>query len=391
MMKKGFVILLVLGLACAEFCAEEPSEADDEWIPVPLEEIERATLHHWSSRTQPATPETLPEEQAEPTGKSPTSAPSEDESAGPDSEAPPPPPRLSPEEIARRLRSKGASPVVLPRGVKARSAAVAAATSGGESDGGPSASEGQAVAGRIGRVKKIPRPGTEAEAFVVTFENNRRLPYESPRRLLPCRLLEEVETYLEAHPDVRFRFSGETTRDTKYSYLLLQRVAIVEEDVTDVEPPPVAKSPARKATTQPAGEDTTTGLIAEMLQDRPGRAIRTTPAPRRKADENVNSVAPAGETPFTPGKRELVVDRIIRVIQEPEGKWWQARFESDNTLREPPLRILPGLRLEWIKMMMADSGKSDMLLRVSGDVTYYRGKRYLMLRKVLRQRNMDEF
>jgi hypothetical protein len=225
----------------------------------------------------------------------------------------------------------------------------------------------------------------------VTFENNRSLPYQSPRRLLPCRLLEELETHIQSNPDARYRISGETTRDTKHVYLLLQRVAIVDEGVTDVEPDDVPdEASATQPATQPSGGETT-DLIAQMMRDRTGRAVKIAPSPRRKAEENVESVAPAGQTPFHPGKRDLVVDRIVRIIRDPESSWWEARFESDNTLREPPLRVLPGLRLEWIKMTMNQSGKSDLRLRVSGDITYYKNKRYLMLRKVLRQRDMDEF
>jgi hypothetical protein len=228
---------------------------------------------------------------------------------------------------------------------------------------------------------------------MVTFENNRTLPYQSPRLLLPCRLLEELETHLQANPNARYRLSGETTRDTKNVYMLLQRVAIVEEGVTDIEPetPTVEeKTPASQPASQSA-DNPTTGLIAQMLQDRPGRAMKITATPSRKATENIESVAPAGRRPFDPGKRDLVVDRIVRILPEPGGEWWQARFESDNTLREPPLRILPGLRLEWIKMSLEETGNTDMRLRVSGDITYYKGKRYLMLRKVLRQRDLDEF
>lgn len=380
MPKKRFVIVPVLCLLCAGLCAPAlAQEENDEWVPVPLEEIEQATLRHMTPETQPTAPEVLPEadarqeatEESPDVRETPSSQPADSQPNAATTNAA----RLSPEEIARRLRSNGPSPVVPARGAKPK-----------RTIDPTIATEGQAVAGRIGRIEKVNASG----AYLVTFENNRTLPYESPRLLLPCRLLEELETHLEANPDARYRLSGETTRDGKHSYLLLQRVAIVDEGVTDVEPvaPPV--DPTATPDTQPAGDETA-GLIAQMLQDRPGTAVKITPSPHRKADENVASVAPAGKTPFTPGKQDLVVDRIIRVIREPGSEWWMARFESDNTLREPPLRILPGLRLEWIKMTMAESGKTDMLLRISGEITYYKGSRFLMLRKVLRQRDMDEF
>ncbi|MBN1556026.1 MAG: hypothetical protein JXA11_14880 [Phycisphaerae bacterium] len=375
MRKNCFVIVLTFCLLCAGGSVRSESD-DGEWIPVPLEEIERVTLRRPAPETQPTEPEILPETRDVPAGQEASRKPDADTQPDTKPAEPKQTNRLTPEEIARRIRSKGPPPVVYPQQRNTRKRGVSR-----------TAAEGQAVIGRIGRVKKI----FHSDDYLVTFENNRHLPYQSPQRLLPCRLLEEVEAHLKDHPDARFRFSGECTRDTKHAYLLLDRVAVLEENVSDIEPSDAPDdSPTSQPTSQPAA-DTTGSLITQMLRDRPGRAVRIAPSPKRKAEENVESVAPAGRTPFSPGKRDLVVDRIIRVIREPDSQWWQARFESDNTLREPPLRILPGLRLEWIKQMMADSGKSDMLLRVSGDVTYYKGKRYLMLRKVLRQRDLDQF
>lgn len=374
MTKRRFIFPFVLCVAAVGFSAEAAAEDDEGvWVPVPLEELERATLR----RPEPQTPSSAPEVLPEDTGGAPLAPASAPAETAPSPPPVPPASRLTPEEIARRLRSKESSPIVPPRrgGMRRKRSNTILAE------------EGQAVIGRIGRVERI----GQTEEYLITFENNRHLPYQPPQRLLPCRLLEEVEEYLRTHPDARFRVSGESTRDARRSYLLLQRVAIVDKDITDDVPAPAEASPSSPAGRAAGSENTTGSLIAEMLRDRPGRAVRTTPAPRRSAEENVESVAPAGQTPFSPGKQDLVVDRVIRVIRETEGEWWLARFESDNTLREPPLRILPGLRLEWIKMTMEESGKADMLLRVSGEVTYYRGRRYLMLRKVLHQRDMGEF
>ncbi len=350
--------VLILGLSL--WAASVVRAEQNQWVPVPLEDLRSRDV------SQPAsspTPQTQPAEAEAP----PTSSPAPDA-------------RLSPEEIARRLRSDREVPVTPSRGWRRKTEPPTRLPA-----------EGTAVIGRIGWIAK----GKDDGWRVVTFENGRNLSNQPPRRLLPCRLLEEVEARIEENPTKRFRFSGETTTDSKHAYLLLQRVEEVEPGATDLrplEPAPVETAPATQTTSQPASSDDNIGeLIGELLRQRPGRAVRVAPSPRRTARENVESVAPAGRRPFSPGKRDLVVDRIVRIVKDSESPWWEGRFESDNTLREPPVRVLPSLHLEWIRQRMRKTGFRDLRLRVSGDITYYRGKRYLLLRKVLYQRDMDQF
>jgi hypothetical protein len=83
---------------------------------------------------------------------------------------------------------------------------------------------------------------------------------------------------------------------------------------------------------------------------------------------------------------EVVVDRRIRVAPEPDTGWRQAVFVGDNTLREPPMRLLPCRLLE-----MAEAAGSGQFWRVSGEVTRYKGRHYLLIRKLIRLRDMGQF
>ena len=86
-----------------------------------------------------------------------------------------------------------------------------------------------------------------------------------------------------------------------------------------------------------------------------------------------------------------MVDRVVRIVKCRDGDWWEAHFQSDNTLREPPLRIHPSLMLVRAQSLSRAMGLADLKLRISGQITYYRGRRFLLLRKLLKQRNMGQF
>lgn len=107
--------------------------------------------------------------------------------------------------------------------------------------------------------------------------------------------------------------------------------------------------------------------------------------------------APGGEvsgTTLTPGETSLsaqllpegtfVVDRPGRLVREDE--WWTFVFESaDGSVRERPLLLLPNQQVELMEQTSA-SGTRSVVFIVSGEVTSYHGRNYLMVRKVLLRR-----
>ena len=96
---------------------------------------------------------------------------------------------------------------------------------------------------------------------------------------------------------------------------------------------------------------------------------------------------------FAPGVGLLVVDRLVRVLPVGEGNWVEAVFEADNTGNEPPIRLLPNHMLPNVPAADNASALTRPIPRytVSGEILQYRGRRYLLLRKCIIKRDMNEF
>ncbi len=64
---------------------------------------------------------------------------------------------------------------------------------------------------------------------------------------------------------------------------------------------------------------------------------------------------------------------------------------SDNHGEEPPLRVLPSMALQQAERIDDTRPLESVRFKISGDITEYKGKRYLLLRKAIERRDMDEF
>ena len=109
--------------------------------------------------------------------------------------------------------------------------------------------------------------------------------------------------------------------------------------------------------------------------------------------EDAPSVAPkpaAGPTEkeLESQPRRLIADRTVRLLPTGVGQWKEVRFDSDNTLQEPPLRMIPCAMLE---RMEGKTRRGNERLLVSGVVTRYKGREYLLLRKALPVRDLGQF
>ncbi|HEX8322693.1 MAG TPA: hypothetical protein VF595_02155 [Tepidisphaeraceae bacterium] len=97
----------------------------------------------------------------------------------------------------------------------------------------------------------------------------------------------------------------------------------------------------------------------------------------------LNPVAP-GARPL-PLKREggYVVDRTGRVTKAADSKSVEFNFEADaNSMQDPPMVLLPNLALMMMQDQLRLSGR-DLRFRVTGMVTEYMGRNYLLLQKVV--------
>jgi hypothetical protein len=86
-------------------------------------------------------------------------------------------------------------------------------------------------------------------------------------------------------------------------------------------------------------------------------------------------------------ERSQVFDRVARLSHSPDGIQEQITLESDGTaLQDPPLILLPNLKLVALEAAAADR---DARFRVTGMVTEYRGRNYILLQKVVVMSDSD--
>jgi len=80
------------------------------------------------------------------------------------------------------------------------------------------------------------------------------------------------------------------------------------------------------------------------------------------------------------------VDRPGRLVRE--GDWWTLVFESaDGRVPGQQLLLLPSRQLE-IMEQTSRGGARSVVFIVSGEVTEFHGRNYLLLRKVLIRRDL---
>jgi hypothetical protein len=66
-----------------------------------------------------------------------------------------------------------------------------------------------------------------------------------------------------------------------------------------------------------------------------------------------------------------------------DGQAWEFAFDADGqAMQDPPMRVLPNLKLMVMEEAIERAG-SDVRFRVSGTLTEYRGRNYLLLEKVI--------
>jgi len=79
----------------------------------------------------------------------------------------------------------------------------------------------------------------------------------------------------------------------------------------------------------------------------------------------------------------MIIDRVGWIHFDPEGLRWMFTFEADgSSLSEPPVSLHPCRLLEVMENAVDRSSKS-LRFRISGQISQYQGRNYMLLRKVL--------
>jgi len=146
---------------------------------------------------------------------------------------------------------------------------------------------------------------------------------------------------------------------------------------------------------QPAGVDrgrtpvTAEDILKEFQKERP---VAEPLLPRPQAGETDISSPLTTELQSKSGARlpdgYMLVDRTGRLSRE--GEWWVISFLSDNhpqTAPEPPMKLLPNRMLERM-VRESESSNTTVEFIVSGETTDFLGENYLLLRKLMRKRDL---
>jgi hypothetical protein len=154
-----------------------------------------------------------------------------------------------------------------------------------------------------------------------------------------------------------------------------------------------AEQPATRPTTQPTTQPsnnahtlTAEQMLSSLLRPAPSasRPLQTGTGPAAiDKTSGKGSVAPGAPPVTVLREGSFVVDRIGRINRTPDGSQAEFVFEADNnTLRDPPMIVLPNLKLVAMENAVGIANR-DLRFRITGMVTEYHGRNYLLLEKVV--------
>jgi hypothetical protein len=135
---------------------------------------------------------------------------------------------------------------------------------------------------------------------------------------------------------------------------------------------------------QPAPPPSADEVLGKMLKPRLSgreRELNITDPPLPDRTSGKAAVMPNAPVVQVMREGTPIVNRVGRLTFSADGTQAELTFESDGQrLQDPPLILLPNLKL----MAMEDhvrAASRDLRFRVSGVVTEYRGRNYLLLEK----------
>lgn len=141
---------------------------------------------------------------------------------------------------------------------------------------------------------------------------------------------------------------------------------------------------------EPSPPKTQEQILQELLEEKsPEPMIITNELSEEVTVQPVASVDPKTKRPLMVREGKMVINRMGRLGKGAKGAMLFV-YESDATaLNEPPLILLPCLKLEEMEQITAK--KPHAKFTVSGEITVYHGKGYLLLRKVMANRDLGQF
>ncbi|HEY0007589.1 MAG TPA: hypothetical protein VGB55_02600 [Tepidisphaeraceae bacterium] len=144
----------------------------------------------------------------------------------------------------------------------------------------------------------------------------------------------------------------------------------------------IAQTPSSTQPVQPADK-----MLDDMLKPQGNGGARPlqpiTGAPAIDQSTGGSAVAPGAPSIAVLREGSYIVDRVGRLARASDGQGWEFVFEADGrALKDPPLRILPNLKLMLMEDQLKDT-RRDLKFRVTGLITEYRGRNHVLMEKVV--------
>jgi hypothetical protein len=235
--------------------------------------------------------------------------------------------------------------------------------------------DGAMLSRRVGKFVKDPQTG--AWQFIPRDDSS--LPaVAKPMIVLPSARLAAVEKVVGDQPQSDdFTVTGQVTQHDDQNFLLLQLATPGDAILAAEKMGPATQQSG--AAPLPADQ-----MLNQMLaQSTAARPLVPTTGPAIDKTSGNGAIAP-GAAPMTVLREgSYLVDRTGRLARGADGQTWEFSFDSDGrTMKDPPVIILPNLKLMSMEQA-AKSSSRDPKFRISGMVTEYGGRNYILLDKVV--------
>jgi hypothetical protein len=148
-----------------------------------------------------------------------------------------------------------------------------------------------------------------------------------------------------------------------------------------------APTPPGAPTTRPSPKPVAVDQTLNSMLRAPTKAAKpldpVTDPPATDVTSGGFAVVPAAPAVSVMREGTTIVDRVGRLTRGADGNTMEFTFEADGkTLKDPPVVLIPNLKL----MSMEDAVKNssrDLRFRITGTVTEYRGRNYVLVDKVV--------
>ncbi|MGA2440125.1 MAG: hypothetical protein ABSH08_04155 [Tepidisphaeraceae bacterium] len=238
--------------------------------------------------------------------------------------------------------------------------------------------EGTDVIARSGHLKKSP----EGPYPLFVFDPQPNLSPIQPMLVLPnLQLMSMEDAASETRQNLKFTVSGILTEYRGKNYILLEP----GPDEISRQTPSTSFVPAGAHGPAPAEQMLSAMLAAEgPSSSAPPRSV----PPQNDLTTGSGALPPKAPLLTLLPEQSQIFDRVCRLSPGADPQQLQITLEADGAaLQDPPLIVLPNLKLTALEN--ASGGLHDTRFRVSGVVTEYRGRNYILLQKVVVMADSD--